>query len=193
MFTWSNLNLNLLHDIKDGMFMRLGYARIGRLLERYGVLPHHITIVGAISAAIGIWALFYHPWVFIATMVVTAYADALDGWYARFLHRETEAGKWLDHGIDFFVGLALLIKSYLYLREWWVVAICVLFSLEMVGIILFHAEKEMAPPKIFITFYFFGAYRLGLIAEVIYSVIVMVGYALSRRGYLGPAPGEEVT
>lgn len=175
------VNLDLLHKWKDAVILRMGFARLGVTLHRYSVQPYHITALGTASSAVSVWALFGYPGVFNAAMIIAMLCDAIDGWYARYLKHETTQGELLDHGIDFLVGLALLVKSYLYFGELWILAICILFVLEMAVIVLFRLQKDIVPPKIFVAFYFFGAYRLGLIIEPIYSIIMFILYIVLRQ------------
>jgi len=162
------------------MLSAIGFGKVARLWERYAITPHHITTFAVVCAVAALYNLYVNPLLFSIAIILNMASDAIDGWYARYLGRETVVGEWFDHSVDFALGFSILIKSYLYFLEPWILALCIWYLIEMALILLWRLNREIFPPKIFILFFIFGAYRTGLIVDAYYTPLCFFGYLLLR-------------
>lgn len=164
-------SLEALHWWKDGIIKFLGFARVAKALARFNVTPHYITGLSVVFAGVAVYSLFIHHLLFTVTILIHFILDGFDGWYARYIHKETKLGELFDHGVDFIVGCLLLWKSYDYFGETWILMLLVWYVLEMVLIRVLHLEKKIFPSRNFVFFFIFGAYKIGLFVAAVYVPI----------------------
>lgn len=164
-------SLEALHRWKDGIIKSLGFARVAKVLARYNISPHVITGLSVVFAGVAVYSLFIHHLLFSVTILIHFILDGFDGWYARYIHKETALGELFDHSVDFIVGCLLLWKSYDHFGDMWMLMFLVWYVLEMVLIRVFRLEKKVFPSRNFVFFFIFGAYRIGLSITAVYVPI----------------------
>lgn len=90
---------------------------IGRLLARLGLSADAVTIVGSLGVAAAALVFYPRGWLFVGTLVVTAFVlfDMLDGAVARARNTRSPWGAFLDSTMDRFGDAAILCGLLLWL------------------------------------------------------------------------------
>ena len=176
------LSLDGLYEIKQEWFAKLRMDRLCEFLEKKTCIrPNHITLFNFFLGAASLLLVFRYPLAFSVLMVLHFALDNLDGYYARTRKIKTTTGKYIDHAVDFVLGIAFLVVSALYFNQPLVWILLLMFSGEMLIILGMGAAKEKFPSRIFLVFYIFGWYWEGLVAQAIVEPISFLIFLTHRQ------------
>ncbi|MGO4245325.1 CDP-alcohol phosphatidyltransferase family protein, partial [Janibacter sp. RAF20_2_2] len=75
---------------------------VAKLLNRWGVSPDVVTILGTIGVCVGALVFFPRGQLLVGVLVITAFvfSDTIDGVMARLLGRTSKWGAFLDSTLD---------------------------------------------------------------------------------------------
>jgi len=175
-------SLKYWYGIKRRLF---GYFKVDKLIEFLEkdtfIRPNHITVVNFLVGLVAMYFLYVDLWWFSFLLIVCFILDNFDGYYARNRNLVTEWGKRLDHTSDFLIGFGYLVKSLLFYKEEWIAVVVLMFVFEMILIIKMKIWEEKFPTRVFLPFFYFGLYKMGLIAQLIIQPILFVGFLVCLR------------
>jgi CDP-diacylglycerol--glycerol-3-phosphate 3-phosphatidyltransferase len=122
-----------------------------RLLQRMGLTPNMLTVIGVALNFLAAWALAVGEWLQGCSLIILAgFFDILDGAVARNLKEETAFGSFLDSVLDRYSDLSLLVGLLLYYSNEKVVLYQVLVGMAIMGTALVpytRARAEILIPK----------------------------------------------
>ena len=122
-----------------------------RLLQRVGLTPNMLTVIGVALNFLAAWALAVGEWLQGCSLIILAgFFDILDGAVARNLKEETAFGSFLDSVLDRYSDLSLLVGLLLYYSQEKVVLYQVLVGMAIMGTALVpytRARAEIVIPK----------------------------------------------
>jgi CDP-diacylglycerol---glycerol-3-phosphate 3-phosphatidyltransferase len=149
-----------------------------RLLNRWGVSPDLVTIVGTLGVMVGALLCFPQGWLWQGVLIVTlfVFADMLDGQMAKLSGRASRWGAFLDSSLDrigdaaVFGGLLLYYTAHRQSLLWASVAFAALALGQLTSYVKARAES--------LGFTVHG----GLAARADRLLIILVGALLSGLG-----------
>lgn len=122
-----------------------------RLLQRVGLTPNMLTVIGLALNFLAAWALAVGEWLQGCSLIILAgFFDILDGAVARNLKEETAFGSFLDSVLDRYSDLSLLVGLLLYYSQEKLVLYQVLVGMAIMGTALVpytRARAEIIIPK----------------------------------------------
>ena len=161
---------------------KLGVGKWCDWLEtKTAIRPNHIT-----SANIGVGVLatvcLYNNVILTSMLLgLMLVVDGFDGYYAVRNKLTSRLGERLDHGGDLFIGIIMLLKSFWYFGEWWILLALIMFSGEAILIWLKGWGKIKFPERDFIYLFVFGWYWQGLVVQVILQPLILLNFLRERR------------
>ena len=175
-------SLTGLYELKMEIFRRLRMDLLCEILEeKTFIRPDHITVFNFLLGGVGLLLLFKYPLGFSMLLIVHFFLDNLDGYYARTRKVQTIYGRYIDHVVDFILGVLYLSVSASYFGEPWMWILLVMFCGEMLLLLGMGEAENKFPSRIFLIFYVFGWYRLGLFIQAFQQPLAFLGFWISRR------------
>lgn len=152
-------------------------------LDRLGVTPNMLTIIGFIFSLISVFFLFENHLLFFLFNFLHSVMDNLDGDLARASGKVTNTGIILDHTLDHIGALIIMCKTYYVFGDWISLAAIVT---SVIHILFAHKdswESYLAPSSssILKLTYWFKQFRLGMIIQTVYSVIALPLYYVLEK------------
>ncbi len=177
------LSLKGWYKIKEDVFESLGMRKKFLWLYKHTpIRPDHITYLNFLVGLYSVWVLFESLPLFALAIVGQLVLDNLDGYYARVIKLNHGWGRYLDHGVDFVVGVLILIKSYFVFGHWWILLALTMFCFEGGLLYLYGLTFEKFPSRMFMYLFIFGMYIEGLWLQLFGQPLSFVIYWWGR-GY----------
>jgi len=174
--------LGELYEVKGEVFKRLKVAKFCLFLEKNTFIrPDHITVFNFFLGVFGLVLLFKNPLALSILLIVHFMLDNLDGYYARVRKIQSRYGRYIDHVADFIIGVLYLIVSAAHYGEAWMWILLMLFCGEMFILLGLGSAEDKFPSRVFLIFYIFGWYRLGLVVQAIVQPLSFVQYLAVKR------------
>ncbi len=111
-----------------------------KILVKLKISALSMSILSLLFGIIGAYFLFENYLLFILFIILHFLADSFDGVIARIKGTESEFGKYLDNIIDRLITLAILVKIFLILGDYYIIIVGVIFVLTQ-SIYLFSKMK----------------------------------------------------
>jgi hypothetical protein len=167
----SGLTLDQLYVVKHRILDRIGMDRLLARLLAVGITPNKLT---ALSLALGLVAAYFafqHQIIFAVCMSNRLFLDGLDGYFARRFHLQTRLGARLDHWGDLGISALILLSGALFSPQQLLSSLALVVYLGEFMLLKFNnlLEKKF-PASWFILFFALGAYRPGLVVQIIYQI-----------------------
>lgn len=166
------LTLSKLYTYKDKVFTKLRLEEPLEFLIKSGLTPNKLTLINIIIGLISVLFLFKSSLIFACLFVTNRLLDILDGYMARKFNLKSDLGDKLDHWGDLALIIALLSKT-IFFSEWYILSLIALFT-YIAEYLLLKKQKlldKKFPSGIFVYFFIFGIYQIGLIYQVFYQII----------------------
>lgn len=168
-----------LYEAKRVMLSWTGAEKFCQFLEeKTPIRPNHITVFNWLIGILAFYLLFRSHWGFVVVILIHYLLDNLDGYYARIRGLSSKLGEYLDHVGDIVFGELFMLKTYLFLGDWWIILGMITFILEAIIVYRIGLAKDKFPSRIFVDFYIFGFYKLGIWVQVIYQPLAFVAFLL---------------
>lgn len=87
---------------------------ICRYLSQHRVKPDNLSYASLAMVAPFLYFFRFHPWLAMIFLVLNIFFDILDGALARFTHKETARGEFLDHIVADYVSFFIIFLSFVY-------------------------------------------------------------------------------
>lgn len=170
-----------IHQKKMEILEKMGVGRWCDWLEkRTPIRPNHITSFNLMIGAGACVSLFNEVRLTSLLIILMMLIDGFDGYFATRNNLKTRMGAILDHGGDLTIGVIMLLKSYWYFGETWMILLPIFFVGEWILIWWNEWQEEKFPERDFIYLYIFGWYWQGLILQLVLQPMIL-GYFLYNR------------
>lgn len=170
-----------LYEIKRLIFDFLKIDVFCEFLEKKTFIrPNHITIFNWSLGLLALYFLHLNHAAFVTAFLIHVLLDNLDGYYARSRNLKTDVGECLDHVGDFVFGELFLLKSWFIFGHWWVLVAMGTFFLEAVVVVKSGLMHDKFPWRLFLYFFVFGYYELGLLFQVVCQPLFFVIFVILR-------------
>jgi len=87
---------------------------ICRYLSQRHVLPDALSYASLAMVVPFLYFFRFNPWLALIFLVLNIFFDLLDGALARFTHKETARGQFLDHIVADYVSFFIIFLSFIY-------------------------------------------------------------------------------
>jgi hypothetical protein len=170
-----------IHRRKKKIFERMGLGVLCDWLQkRTFIRPNHITLINLFVGVGACVSLFNDLRLTSGLIILMMLIDGFDGYYAVRNNLKTKTGEILDHGGDLIIGVIMLIKSYWYFDEPWIILLPIFFIGEWLLIWWNEWQEEKFPERDFIYLFIFGWYWQGLVVQLVMQPMIL-GYFLFNR------------
>ena len=135
---------------------------VGKFLVKLKIRASYVTFLAFILGLASVYFLFLNNVYFIVLGILHLVVDGLDGVVARANNSATKLGAHLDNTSDRLIVVLVLIKSYFYFNDYFLLIILALYVLHHLIFILSGLEGSVVYSRLGIfAFYFFGFYIGG--------------------------------
>lgn len=165
----------------------LGVNKWCKFLWKLGIYPNALSIISVILGWGAAYYLFISHHLFIALLSLHVFVDMIDGYYAREVNNTTKTGLFLDRFGDFSIYIAMLIKSFFYLNTGTVYYLLLIMTLHMLFVVRYGLLDKLPSNRIFIYFYMFGYYHLGLAIMALLQTITylkLLKFIVKNRNWI---------
>lgn len=107
----------VMDNFRDSRTRKLKH--FAQFFPKIGITANRMTIISFLFGLLSVYFLFNNQWLFLLFAVLHLLCDGLDGVIARYT-QTTEFGKYLDFISDRLVALALMLKLFYYLDDYYV-------------------------------------------------------------------------
>lgn len=165
-----------------------------RLMQRMGLKPNALTLIGLILNGLAAWALAVGEWFLGASLIILAgFFDIMDGALARNCGETSIFGSFLDSVLDRYSDLSLLIGLLIFYAQQKVVLYQVLLGLSVMGTALVpytRARAELVMPQCNvgilerperILLIFFGAAIPQIMEIIIWILAILTNFTVGQR------------
>ncbi len=167
---------------------------ISHLIQRMGLKPNTLTLIGLSLNGLAAWALAVGEWHQGACLILLAgFFDIMDGAVARNCGETSIFGSFLDSVLDRYSDLSLLIGLLIFYAQQKVVLYQVLLGLSLMGTALVpyaRARAELVMPQCNvgilerperILLIFFGAAIPQIMEIIIWILAVLTNFTVVQR------------
>lgn len=155
---------------KQKLFRILKLEKFSEKLYENNIKPNHITIISLIFGFLSVGYVYNNHLLFVIFYITNRLLDIFDGYYAREIGRDSKSGNYLDHGGDILINVLFLLKSILFIDGYLPIIALFIFVTELLLLTkLSHLDKKL-PSGVFVLFYLFGEYTLGLRFQILYQI-----------------------
>ncbi len=165
-----------------------------RLIQRMGLKPNALTLIGLSLNGLAAWALAVGEWLQGASLIVLAgFFDIMDGAVARNCGETSIFGSFLDSVLDRYSDLSLLIGLLIFYAQQKIVLYQVLLGLSLMGTALVpyaRARAELLIPQCNvgilerperILLIFFGAAIPQIMEIIIWILAILTNFTVVQR------------
>ena len=92
-----------------------------KIIAKTGISPAIVTLFSFLCGISSVYFLFKNQTLFIVFALLAILFDIIDGHLARYLHKESKIGYWLDQGNDRFINFLMLLKYNIIFGTYWIV------------------------------------------------------------------------
>lgn len=170
-----------IHQKKMGVLEKMGVGSVCDWLEKRTLIrPNHITLFNLLIGAGACLSLFNDVRLTSGLIILMMIIDGFDGYYAVRNNLTTKLGEMLDHGGDLIIGTTMLLKSYWYFGDWWLILLPIMFVGEWMLILKNGWSDIKFPERDFIYLFIFGWYWAGLVAQLIFQPLILLIFLVNR-------------
>lgn len=165
-----------------------------RLIQRMGLKPNALTLIGLSLNGLAAWALAVGEWLQGASLIILAgFFDIMDGAVARNCGETSTFGSFLDSVLDRYSDLSLLIGLLIFYAQQKIVLYQVLLGLSLMGTALIpyaRARAELLMPQCNvgilerperILLIFFGAAIPQIMEIIIWILAILTNFTVVQR------------
>lgn len=165
-----------------------------RLIQRMGLKPNALTLIGLSLNGLAAWALAVGEWLQGASLIILAgFFDIMDGAVARNCGETSTFGSFLDSVLDRYSDLSLLIGLLIFYAQQKLVLYQVLLGLSLMGTALIpyaRARAELLMPQCNvgilerperILLIFFGAAIPQIMEIIIWILAILTNFTVVQR------------
>ena len=167
---------------------------MSRLIQRMGLKPNALTLIGLSLNGLAAWALAVGEWLQGASLIVLAgFFDIMDGAVARNCGETSTFGSFLDSVLDRYSDLSLLIGLLIFYAQQKVILYQVLLGFSLMGTALVpyaRAKAELVMPQCNvgilerperILLIFFGAAIPQIMEIIIWILAILTNFTVVQR------------
>lgn len=165
-----------------------------RLIQRIGLKPNALTLIGLSLNGLAAWALAVGEWLQGASLILLAgFFDIMDGAVARNCGETSTFGSFLDSVLDRYSDLSLLIGLLIFYAQQKVILYQVLLGFSLMGTALVpyaRAKAELVMPQCNvgilerperILLIFFGAALPQIMEIIIWILAILTNFTVVQR------------
>lgn len=175
--------LDNLQKFKDKLLLNLGLTQTA--IAKLNITPAFLSLLSLISGVASALFLAQTHLLFVCLYLTHMLFDGLDGFVARVTYKESAFGNLLDHGGDSIITYLFLLKSLAITDKWLVAVVASIYTCELIFVIALRLTHKKFPPVIFVYFYMFKMYTLGLQVQIIYEIVSFIVVTTSNKLFLG--------
>lgn len=144
---------------------------IGKFLLRLRIKAVYLTTAAFLFGAVAVYFLFRNQLYFVLLGVLHLFLDGLDGVVARASNSDSRLGAHFDNISDRLILVLVLIKSYFYFNDYFILVVLGIYVLHHLIYALSDLKGKVSYSR-FLTLilYFLGFYTLGFFAVGILSL-----------------------
>jgi len=144
---------------------------IGKFLLKLKIRAVYLTIVAFLVGVAAVYFLFRNQMFFFLLGVLHLFLDGLDGVVARASNSDSRLGAHIDNISDRLILVLVLVKSYFYFNDYFILVVLGLYVLHHLIYALSDLKGKVSYSR-FLTMviYFLGFYTLGFFAVGILSL-----------------------
>jgi phosphatidylglycerophosphate synthase len=160
------------------------FTPLGKFLAKLRIKATYLTILAFIVGVIAVYFLFRNNLYFIILAAVHLILDGLDGVVAR-VTKVTRVGAHLDNISDRLVVVLVLIKSYFYFNDYFVLIVLGIYILHHLIFILSDLKGKVVYGRLItlllyaLGFYVLGYFVIGILA--LYGLSQQFNYWLKKK------------
>ncbi len=162
---------------------------ICRYLSQRHVLPDALSYASLAMVVPFLYFFRFNPWLALIFLVLNIFFDLLDGALARFTHKETARGQFLDHIVADYVSFFIIFLSFIYyglVNPFWgavyvlnyAVMLSLIFYCNYARIKLFPIERSKYIVYLAFFLWLFMANNILDITVVFFSIYMIVTNAI---------------
>ncbi len=170
-----------LYKYKQNLFSKFGVDKLCHFLLKTDVTPNKISILNQFIGLLSVFFLFNNTFLFTLFLIINKFLDIFDGYFARSQNLESSLGDKIDHWGDLGLSILFLTKTILYLHGFLPIFALGIYIGEYILLKKEGMLKYKFPSGIFIIFFIFGLYQLGLWYQIIYQVVSYIYFEISIK------------